>query len=301
MAGGRRLVTELQPPTGGAPLLVFLPGVSPDPEQWDLVLRPFAGTSVGLATGPAVLPHPRFEGRVPLMAELVAAVCDELAECDVPILLVAHSVGSFVAFGIARELGDRLVGAVVINGGLATVGRFIDRPWAELRRHPRTCLTALRLFALVGAPASAPMKNAMARSETAMRLVVGNLISGRTLRSAENRRMLSRLAGSPASLRALWRNRHHWQTFVREAADVSTTVLFVVGADDPIAGCEDTADVAGFLPHTSKVCLPTVGHAAPVEAPDEVVGSIRAFLDEHLGGGELGAHPPEDGVVSRAP
>jgi pimeloyl-ACP methyl ester carboxylesterase len=89
-----------------------------------------------------------------------------------------------------------------------------------------------------------------------------------------------RLAGSPASLLALGRNRHHWQVFVTEARAVSIAVLFLVGESDPIAGVEDTYEVSSHVRNTRTVVLAGIGHAAHIEAPAEVARAIHGFWDE---------------------
>jgi len=259
----------------GSNLVLFLSGLSGSSAQWDLVLPQLEGKSWDFAYGAPILPNVAFNGRRPTVTALAALIADEIRRLNyTSVIVVAHSVGSFVALGVCRLLPGVVKTAILINGGLTTVAKFLDKPAREMIRNPGPCLSALRLFILVGSPAPARVKRAIASSERSSKAVLGNLVSKQSLASEEQRRSMIERAGSPDSIRALWDNRHHWQQFVSYAGDISARVIFLVGDQDPMSSEIDTRSMAALLPHASVEVLKGVGHAAPIETGKAVAKVI---------------------------
>jgi pimeloyl-ACP methyl ester carboxylesterase len=261
-------------PATGAAGIVFLPGLSGNYRQWDLVVPRVAGRgSIGFAA--PILAHERFAGRRPSVTELAKAIADDLARWEPQsITLVSHSVGAFVALGIAHQIPQTIRGVVAVNGGLTTVARFIDSPLRELVQHPLTSMKFLRLFALVAAPVPSAVKKAIASRRWSSRLVVGGLVSDSALDSEERRQSLIVQAGKTETLLSLRDNRHHWNEFAGYAGQVTVPVVFVLGDRDPMTTEDDTRTMAVMLPNARIEVLHGVGHAAPLEAPEQVLQAI---------------------------
>ncbi|MEW2519980.1 alpha/beta fold hydrolase [Actinacidiphila alni] len=297
MNNGRELLTAIAatPPresAAGRPVVVFLPGMSGNNRQWDLVIKQLLadGESDGdggsgsepapsLAYGAPVLAHQAFDGARPTVVRLGQAMAQELADRQYgPVVIVTHSVGAFTGLAIAHAAPDKVKALIIVNGGLTSVARFIDSPLRQLFKHPSSSFTYLRLFALVGAPVPGALKKAIARRRWASRAVVGNLVSDSALASQEQRESLLTEAGKSETMLALWKNRHHWHEMEGYAAEVGADVHFLVGSSDPMTTEKDTRYMASLLPHAEVTVLKGVGHAAPLEAAETVTAAIRDAL-----------------------
>lgn len=262
------------------PLVLFLPGLSGNVAQWDAVVPRLKDLAANLAYGPPILPHPAYGNSRPTVLGAASAICAQLRrDGRRDVLIVAHSVGTFVALSVARLAPDVVRSVIVVNGGLVQVAKFLDRPVRAMIATPRTCLNSLRLFVLVGAPAPSSVKRAIASSERSSKVLLGGLVSDAALESAEQRNSLIAEAGSPATVRALWNNRHHWREFESYAHQISTKVLFLVGDQDPISSEIDSRAMAAMLPNSEITMLKGVGHAAPLETASAVADTIA---DQYL-------------------
>lgn len=263
-------------PNTGTSILVFLPGLSGNHRQWDVLGPRLREEFEVVAYASPILAHERFGSRRPSVTDLATALVEDLREWPPgSITLVSHSVGAFVALGIARQLPAAVRGVVAVNGGLTTVARFIDAPLQQLLRHPVKCLGFLRLFALVAAPVPKKFKRVIASRRWSSRLVVGGLVSDSALDTIEQRQSLIVEAGKGETLLALRHNRHHWNEFVAYAGQIDVPVVFMVGDRDPMTTVADTETMARLLPHATVVVMPGVGHAAPLEVPDQVQAAIQ--------------------------
>jgi pimeloyl-ACP methyl ester carboxylesterase len=260
-------------------LVLFLSGISGSRTQWGLVERLIGTDQAQIGYAAPILPNQAFRGAKPtigLLSRLIAESVDERNYSSV--ILVAHSVGTFVASAVANRLGKKIAAAIFVNGGLTTVAEFLDRPFRTFVRDPRTCLTALRLFALVGSPAPESLKQSVIRSERSSRALFGNLVSSETLGSAERRRSLMSDSGSAAIPKTLWINRHHWQEFLDTAPSVTADVVFLIGDQDPMSSEADARVMASRMPHARIEVLHGIGHAAPVETAEAVAAAVQEAL-----------------------
>jgi pimeloyl-ACP methyl ester carboxylesterase len=275
------VITLLRERGNGPTLVLFLAGLDGNLGQWDLVTPQLEDIGANLAYGAPLLPHPAFDGSQPTVTAFAHVMAEELRrEKWGDVLIVAHSAGAFAALGVARTLPEAVREVILISGGLTRVARFLDHPMRELVARPRTCLSALWLFALVATPTPPALRQAVVRSERLSRAVLGGLVSSAALESEERRRSLMGTSATPAALRGLWVNRHYWQEFRSYADDIRPKVLFLVGGADPLSGELDTQTMAAMLPKAEVRVLPGVGHAAPLEAPGAVVAAIREALKE---------------------
>lgn len=274
------LVENIRARRDGAPLLLLLPGLSGSREQWSIVLR-HLDIPADLAYGAPLRAHAVFGGALPSVAELGRALATELRDSDYDnVVIVTHSVGAFVALTVAREIPELVRSAVLINGGLAGVAAFLDRPFREFLRRPGPCLSALRLFVLVSAPTPPAVRRMIAGRPRLARLLLGGLVSDSAFDTLEQRQALLEESGGPRLLLSLWKNRHHWRELKGYADPITTPITFLIGDRDPVSGVADTATMARMLPTSSVRVLHGIGHAAPIEAPGAVVEAIRQALTD---------------------
>lgn len=272
-----RLITLYDSTSGGETLCLLLPGLSGNAAAWEPVISHLQG-EVAVAVGAPILPVKGLSWPAPSVAEVAGRMVGELQSMSYKrVLVVAHSVGAFVALSMALAL-PRVVGVVLINGGLTDVAKFLDRPLRQGLAEPRTSLQAIKLFALVGSPAPARFKRMIAGSERASRAMLGQLVSPESLKDPDRRRSLIERAGHAGVLAALWVNRHHWRAFQRYAGKVSARVVFVVGARDPVASVQSARHMAAYLPNSDIALLEGIGHAAMIEDADRVAAFIRSEL-----------------------
>lgn len=262
----------------GPALVVFVPGLAGNARQWDLVLARLGDLPVDLAYGAPLLPHPIFHSEEPTARALAKAYADELCrEKRRDVVIVAHSVGTFVALSVARLIPGIVKEVIAVNGGLTTPARFLDQPVREFISKPWGCLNALRLFALVGTPVLPAVKRATAKSETLSRIVLGGLVSDAGFKTVERRRILVEEGGQPKAMQTLWYNRHYWDEFCGYAGEIKSRLVFLVGERDPIAGIRDTQRMTELLANAEIriSVMRGVGHAAPVEDAEGVSAAIR--------------------------
>lgn len=268
-------------------LILFLPGITGNMEQWTLVHRRLRGVAADLAFGRPVLPDRILGEGIPSVTDISNAMVEELrSACYGEVIIVSHSVGAFVALGIAHEIPAAVKSVILVNGGLARVARFLDRPVREFVARPLACLTFLHLFALVSSPAPEFLKRALGDRRWLTRVVLGKLVSDSAMETREKRSALLNEAGGPRVLRSLWESRHHWRKFVGYASEISTDILFIVGDRDPVSTEADAIAMAALLPNAKIRVLNGVGHAAPLEVPDAIADIVREALEspkaEHL-------------------
>lgn len=260
-------------------LVLFLPGLSGNNRMWDPVVAELLDDQFDLAYGSPILSHPAFGGARPSVVELGCAMAEQLkADGRKDVVVVTHSVGAFVAMAIANAAPEIVKSLVVVNGGLTSVARFIDSPVHQLIRHPASALAYLRLFVLVGAPMPRAIKRAIASRRWSSKAVVGNLVSESALQSREQRDALILEAGKAETVQSLWQNRHHWHEFEASAHEIRTPVHFLVGDRDPMTSEHDTRTMASLLPHARITVLKGIGHAAPLEATEQVTAAVRAAV-----------------------
>jgi len=257
-------------------LVLFLPGMSGNNGQWRKVVGLLDELPADLAHGAPVSSHPAFGAGIPTMREIVRGFAGELQGLKYErVIIVAHSIGCFVAMGVARALPELVDGLILINGGLAGIGKFLDRPLHELVTRPRTCLMFVRLCVLVALPTPAALRKKVAGNTRISRALLGGFVSESAIDDDESRTTLLNSTDRPEILPAIWKNRHHWREFQAHAGDVVTDTLFVVGDRDPMSTEQDTRDVAAYLPHARVEVLRGIGHAAPLEAAEIIAGLVR--------------------------
>jgi pimeloyl-ACP methyl ester carboxylesterase len=281
----RSVITPIRGLGNSSTLVLFLPGLSGNLSQWKLVIPQIEDMPVDLAYGLPILPNPALSHGKPTVTAIARLTASELQRGKwKEVIIVSHSVGAFVALGIARILPEIVKEVILVNGGLAGVAQFLDHPAHELVTMPRTSLGALRLFVLVATPMPPAAKKAIAKSKKASCFVLRGLVSDAALESTEQRRILMDESATPRVLKSLWDNRHHWQEFKGYAGEIRSKVLFLAGSRDSIGGEPGTQEMMALLPDAEMQVLPGVGHAAPLETTGAVAKAIRKAVEEAVPG-----------------
>jgi len=86
------------------------------------------------------------------------------------------------------------------------------------------------------------------------------------------------LAASRSLMRVVGRRRRYWETM----ASVQVPVLLIAGDADRLVPVASTRQAAARNPRWETVILPGVGHTPQLEVPDQVIGTIRDWLDRHF-------------------
>jgi pimeloyl-ACP methyl ester carboxylesterase len=278
------LITWQRPPEDGDDAaIILLPGMSGNHRQWDRIVGPLSQLNYGVGFAAPVMRHDDFGGKRPTVTRYGSVLGRQIREAELGrVVLVSHSVGAFPAIAASLVADIEVPEIIVVNGGLSRVGRFIDAPLREAVRHPRECLTYLRLFALVTAPVPRRIKALVASRRWTTRLVLGDLVSNEGIATQEQRHSLMLEAGKFETLIGLLENRHHWPEFLATAPHVQACVRFLVGDRDPMTSPADTQVMVDLLPHAFMQVLTGVGHAAPLEAPGAVMAAIEAAVADPL-------------------
>lgn len=273
-------VVRNSPQPEDVPIVLLLHGMGGNDGQWNLVVEQLCELPVALAFGAPVLSHAFFGGMRPTVTQLAIAMAAELKDRSCTnVIVLSHSVGSFVALRLAHEAPDLIKSVLAVNGGLTGVARFIHQPLREIVVRPKPCCEYLLLFATVGMPFPKFAKRTVANHEWLSHLTLRKFVSASGLKSVSRRRSLLSKTGKPEALLALWENRHHWVEFEQYAGKVDVPVLFLAGSRDSVASEADANSMAAMLPNARVQLIEGAGHAAPLEAPKVVIEALLEILD----------------------
>jgi pimeloyl-ACP methyl ester carboxylesterase len=275
------LITTVRGDPENTTLVLLVPGMSGNYRQWDSVIDQLSDVAADIAFSVPIRSHPALGDDNPSVRDVIDALTQILRNSRYRhVVIASHSVGSFVALGIAQALPDVADRLILVNGGLTSVARFLDRPFHELVTRPTACLTFVRLFVLISLPTPAALRRAVAKHRWFSRLLLGSFVSDSAIDARDARSALVEGGGRPDVIPGIWKNRHHWQEFVSYAHAIKASVLFVVGSRDPMSTEQDTRAMAALLPNARVRLLDGIGHAAPLEAADVISGIIRGALED---------------------
>ena len=281
------VVTILGDRQGSDTLILFMPGISGSNGQWMGIVGELSGFDADFGFSSGAVTNSAFGDGAPAISTVAHVIGEKLLALGYKsVVLVAHSVGAFVALSLANALPRLVTGVVITNGGLSSAGRFLDRPLRELATRPRSCLLLMRLFVLVSVPTPASLRTKIAKNQWLSRTLLGSFVSDSAIADVQARTALVESSNRPDVLPGIWKNRHHWQEFLRYAGQIQTRVVFAVGDRDPMSTVRDTQEMAALLPHAEVVVLNGVGHAAPLEARDVITDLIRSAATGRSGGSQ---------------
>jgi pimeloyl-ACP methyl ester carboxylesterase len=240
--------------------------------QWQAVETALAQHDVAVACLPPIRPHPAVHSPYPLVEDFAERAAAEIVEGGfATVVVLAHSVGSFVGFDLAARIPERVAGVIAVNGALYSVGRFLDRPLSELAARPSFGLAALRLSVVAAVPTSERVREFVLRRERLSSLVVGNLVPREVMRSETSRRVLVEGTNQRGILRGLWANRRHWPRFAATAHKISCPVVLITGTLDPLTSVEDSHLMAALFRSATVKVLEGIGHSAPLQSPEPII------------------------------
>ncbi|HEY3448302.1 MAG TPA: alpha/beta hydrolase [Myxococcales bacterium] len=260
---------------GDGPSLVLSPGLGTPPEAWPLLIRPDSGFSVTTffyrGTGGSERPADRSRIRIEdHLSDLVALLDHERIDRA---LVAGWSIGVNLAFELARQQPDRVLGLLSVAGiPGGSLGSFfapvgVPKPWR------RTAAVAVCNLAR----ALGPGLSALARGVPKVELLASVIAhTGFMLPQA-------RPATTLPALTEFFRNDFRWYFELALAAgehpamDVSflkcpTTV--VAGKRDSLTAHEDVVALARRIPQALLVELPG-SHFLPLEYPEEMLRLAR--------------------------
>lgn len=230
--------------TGRVPSFMLIPGLLSDARVWAPLARALA------ARGPVV------DVDISGMTSIPDAAAAALASTEGPLVVVGHSLGGRVAFEVARQGGDRVVGLVAADTGHD--GARVDEVPLRLARieQAHADLSALVDAWLPPMLAHARRDSGLAQDLRAMALGVGAEAHERQIRSLIERPDAGDYLGG-----------------------FSCPALFLVGSEDAWSPPEQHRVMAGLVDHAEVVVVEGAGHFLPVEAPDEVIRAVESWLD----------------------
>ena len=192
------------------------------------------------------------------MGTIESAAAEVLASTDGPLVVIGHSLGGRVAFEVARQGAERVMGVVV-----ADTGHEALRPGEKALRLDRIARAHADLPGLVDdwlPPMLAPRNRgtALADDLRAMALGVG---------AEAHERQVRALIARPDARRYL--------------GALTPPVLLLAGSEDGWSPPDQHEAMAALLPHAEVQVVDGAGHFLPVEEPDALIRIIERWLDAH--------------------
>lgn len=176
--------------TGEGPPMILIPGLASSGEVWDSTVERYRGRH-----RLHVLTLAGFAGQPPIEPPLLAAARDQLiayveAMGDERPVVVGHSLGAFVAFGVAAAVPDRVAAVVAVDGvpflpalydpqataaGAAAQAEPIRQLYASLTPEQLALQSRMALTAMITDPAD--VETALAWSAASSPAAVGDAMA----------------------------------------------------------------------------------------------------------------------------
>lgn len=222
--------------------LVLLPGMNCSARLWAEV----AARLHDVETIPTALEEPDLDGCVD---HLLAALPPRFA-------LAGLSLGGIVAMALVRRAPERVSRLCLADTNARPPTTAQHEAWeAQLRELDRGVSARelqQRLLGVLLHPAAAP-------SLVEQTLLMADETGGTAL-AAQLRLQQSRIDERPALSR------------------ITVPTLVIAGADDALCPPERHQEIAAAIPGADLTLLPDTGHLAPLERPEQVADSLRAWL-----------------------
>lgn len=272
--------TRVGPEGRSRAAVVLFPGLGAQDSMWQPVLDELAtrdGTEV--IFGPPLGQRAAAPDGPRSLRAIGGEVAGELAGlgCD-RFVLVAHSLGTFLAVDVARRLGDAAAAVVLVNGGLAHAAQLLVHPLQGIRRRPGVAFATAGLTIGVCVPVPGSLRRRAERDDRVARLLFGPFAGRAVAQDRRRRKALVDLLGHPEVARGLIANRHLWERLVEDAATIRAPVEIVSGERDPIVTGASVAEMCARFPTVHAQVVEGGHHVLPLEAPEVVAGVIRSLL-----------------------
>lgn len=218
-------------------------------------------------------------------SSLVGFVFDFLEALQIQrAVVVGNSIGGLVALRLAMRHPERVCGLAVV--GSSGLGRQVN-PILAMESLPGAGELAI---ALTRTPFG-PMQRAWARA---------SLLFSRPWRApcawvAEQCRLAEKrgfLEASMAMKRGVLGITGQHQCALDDLPKIAVPTLVLWGVLDYVVPYTQGQPAVARLPHGHLTLIPDCGHAAQVERPEEFVGALRPFLDDHQFSGSAASSSP---------
>jgi pimeloyl-ACP methyl ester carboxylesterase len=196
-------------------------------------------------------------------------------------VIVAHSLGAFVAFKIAAEASGKIRRLIVVNGTLGRVIKLLQRPWPVLSDPSLTLhLAAYLAGATIPVPPSLPkiIGHSTILRTVAYKPFVGNpnkldykLAAAAVQHSGNWTTVISALQARKIDYSTLLRN-------------VPQPVDLVIGDKDPLINQADIRQAANLVNVRRTLRIPNCGHWPMIEYPELLTSFIQSWsIDDDSG------------------
>jgi pimeloyl-ACP methyl ester carboxylesterase len=272
-------------PAGQTPI-VFVHGLGGSHLNWCLVGPKLAQDRRAVALdlhGFGLTPGGRFTSTVQRNARLLDLFVREVT--GTPVILVGNSMGGLISILATANAPETVRGLVLIDPALPVPRRAPDRQVSSqfllyalpglgelyvrtlmARRPPQ--LAVQRVVELCFADPS--------RADPAM--LTASIALATERQNHDHADAAAFLAASRSLMRVVGLRRRYWEMM----AAVQVPVLLIGGEDDRLVPVASMRQAAARNPRWDTVIMPGVGHTPQLEVPDNVIGTLRDWLDQHF-------------------
>lgn len=209
----------------------------------------------------------RHRSGIDATADDIVALCRQ--ESWAPTAIIGHSAGAALALRLSqRNLSPRGQPPKIVGIN------------AALDRFPGLAGVLFPALAkmLAAVPFTAQIFAATAREPRRVQSLIdstGSDIDAEGL--AQYRRLISDRDHADATLMMM----AQWELdiLIRDLGAITADTLFITGDKDSVVPPSVSEKAAAQMPHARTVCLPDLGHLAHEEAPQQISGLIRDFLN----------------------
>jgi pimeloyl-ACP methyl ester carboxylesterase len=269
----------------GTPI-VFVHGLGGSHLNWCLIGPQLAAGRRAVALdlhGFGLTPGGRFTSTVQHNARLLGRFVREVT--GTPVILVGNSMGGLISILHTTAAPGTVRGLVLIDPALPpprqapdwqVTGQFLTYALPGLgelyvrrvmsRRPPQQAVQ--RVIELCFADPS--------RADPAMLAAAAALAAERQNQGHSSSAAF--LTASRSLMRVIGQRRRYWEMM----ASVRVPVLLIGGEDDRLVPVASLRQAAARNPRWETVILPGVGHTPQLEVPDNVIGTLRDWLDRQF-------------------
>jgi pimeloyl-ACP methyl ester carboxylesterase len=266
--------------------IVFVHGLGGSHLNWCLVGPKLAEDRRAVALdlhGFGLTPGGRFTSTVQRNARLLDLFVREVT--GTPVILVGNSMGGLISILHTASAPDTVRGLVLIDPALPLPRQAIDRQVGG--QFLLYALPGLGELYVRSTMARRPPQQAVqrvvelcfadpSRADPAMLTAAIALAAER--QNHDHADAAAFLAASRSLMRVAGLRRRYWEMM----AAVQVPVLLIGGEDDRLVPVASMRQAAARNPRWETVIWPGVGHTPQLEVPDNVIGTIRAWLGQHF-------------------
>jgi pimeloyl-ACP methyl ester carboxylesterase len=273
-----------RPAAEDGPPIVFVHGLGGSHLNWCLIGPHLGRRAVALDLhGFGLTPGRGATSTVQRNARLLDLFVREVT--GTPVILVGNSMGGLISILQASGAPDTVQGLVLIDPALPPPRRAPDRQVAgQFLLYALPGLGELYVKTTLSRPPQLAVQRVIelcfadpSRADPAMLTASIALAAERQSQPARARDEAF-LGASRSLMRVVGLRRRYWEMM----ASVRVPVLLIGGAADRLVPVASMRQAAARNPSWETVILPGVGHTPQLEAPDNVIGTLRDWLGRHF-------------------